>query len=157
MAELTPKTPKDVIRKVFSPGVRCHRVHGKDGWADTIEIGLVQLRVRVYNERARVGLHWVEPGTAVVSILGVRQAHDGSTTVLWRASSDTRGGLQGALEAARGRLLGLAAGFLAVCGETGVANVQPALGPPAEDEDLAGDAIDDLLDAVQDNIGKLVR
>ena len=151
MDELTPKAAEDLLRQVF-PAAQPHRTHTKDGWTDIVEIGLVQLWVRVYNKKTRVGLHKVEPGTAVVSIRGVRRVVDGSVTPLWQADAREPGGLQGALEAAKAQLLGLAAGFLAVSGESGVAGVSPTLGPPSKAEKPEVD-----LDGIFDDIGDLVR
>jgi len=141
----------DALLTEILPGTTSHRKHWDTGYVDHIDIGLIQLEIEVYTKlhrrKAGIGSQRKNAGDINVEIRGVREVVDGSTTVLWQHKGKGLDGLREALVEAKAQLLGLAAGFLQVCGEPELPGVTPTLGaPPAKDKTGADDDLDDLTD-----------
>jgi len=145
MTELTPSKTLDIIHEMLSPNARPHRDHQANWTVDTLDIGLVCLNITVFTHKHRRK----QPDDVSVSLLGVREDLDGSDAILKHWSGHGEAGLRVCLSKAKKTLLGLAAGFLIVCGDEGIPGVTPSLGAPVKEQpgdELVGDNIDDFVD-----------
>lgn len=115
MGDITNRSDFDLAVADRFPKARRHRKETENGWADTFRIGLLEIRIRVYG-RVKNSTPWgAEPGRILIEILGVREAIDGSSTVLWQTKGKGWTEACRALDNLREELLGTAHGLYRVC------------------------------------------
>jgi len=110
-----------LLREAF-PEAHVNRSEGKHGWSDTIDLNVLRLKVSVFTSGPN-------EGRVLCEILGVRTTIDHSETRLWHLWGRGEFGLRSTLGRLREVILGQAAGFMLVTGESQNLG-KPLIGPP---------------------------
>jgi len=129
----------DVILKDYFPNVRTSRQEHHGSWHEIINIGLFQIRVKVFTAADRK----MTPGDVIVDVNGVRESVDSSNALLKRMTGNGINGLHECLAALRKDLLGLAAGILLMSGDA-APDLPPD--PVANEADSASEFLASILD-----------